>query len=481
MATSLKLKIALSSSSIAGAKLNFNTEIESKQFNEVKQNSSEKWNKLLAKIEIKTDRIEDKINFYTAMYHAHIAPNLYSDVDGTFMGANGKKSNYNGKPNYCTFSLWDTFRASHPLFTLTQPQKISNFLEAFLMHFKETGLLPVWSLWGNETNCMIGYHSIPVIVDAYFKNLIPKKIEISLYNAMIKSANQNIRGIPEYKKYNFIPSDLRRNSVSTTLEYAFDDWCIAQMAKALNNTNDYIYFSNRALNYKNLFNEKSKLMQPKKKNGEWKKFNPFNASYGNDYTEANAFQYTWYVPHDMHELVRLMGRQDEFELMLDSIFNLPQEVGKHAAKDVSGFIGQYIHGNEPSHHISYLYNFTRNPHKTQEKVSQIINKMYYSKPNGLCGNEDCGQMSAWYIFSSLGFYPINPASGKYYFGTPRFPSAKINIGDNTFEIITKNYSPENIYIDKIKLNGNIYKHKFIKHTDIVNGGKLEFYMKAKHN
>jgi predicted alpha-1,2-mannosidase len=365
------------------------------------------------------------------MYHAFIAPNTYSDVDGAYTGADRKLHINPNATNYYTFSLWDTYRALHPLLTILQPEKVNGFMEAFLMHYNEYGLLPVWSLWGNETNTMIGYHAIPVIVDAYFKGLIREDLVEPLYNAMLKSAYQEIRSIPLYLKYGYIPAALRdytpadpsRGSVSKTLEYAYDDWCIAQMAKDLGREEDYRIFSKRADSWRALFNKETKLMSPKLADGSWKKFDPFDASRLNDYTEANAFQYTWYVPHDVGELIDLIGGKEQSVLMLDSIFVLPPEAAVNAVHDMSGFIGQYVHGNEPSHHIAYLFNYAGAPHKTQEKVNQILNEMYSDQPDGLPGNEDCGQMSAWYIFSSLGLYPVNPANGKYDLGRPYFPEA----------------------------------------------------------
>lgn len=475
----LFLKVGISSASIEGAKNNLLTEVGQKSFDSVKETAFADWEEILSKIIIESDDVSKKRTFYTAMYHSYIAPNTYSDVDGAYTGMDGKLKKNMNATNYFTFSLWDTYRALHPLITIIEPGKVNGFLEAFLMQYNEYGLLPVWSLWGNETNTMIGYHAIPVIVDAYFKGLIREELVEPLYNAMLQSANQEIRETPLYRKYGYIPADLARASVSTTLEYAYNDWCIAQMAKALGRDEDYKVFSERANSYRALFNKESKLMQPKLADGKWKEFDPFNASYGNDFTEANTFQYTWYVPHDVGGLIDLFGGKEQFELMLDSIFILPPEVGEDAAHDVSGFIGQYIHGNEPSHHIAYLYNYTGAPHKTQEKVNQILNEMYSDQPDGLCGNEDCGQMSAWYIFSSLGFYPVNPANGKYDLGRPDFPEAIIKAGDREFKIIAHNYSPDNIYVSKVMLNQAELNRHYITHEEIMNGGILEFYMAAE--
>lgn len=477
----LTLKVGISSSSIEGAANNLKHEIASKSFDNVREEAAQKWEDVLAKVEVECKSESKLRTFYTAMYHAHIAPNTYSDVDGTYTGIDGNQQQNKEAVNYYTFSLWDTYRASHPLFTILQAPKVNDFMEAFLMQYNESGLLPVWSLWGNETNCMIGYHAIPVIVDAYLKGLIKEALVEPLYEAMLSSANQSIRQTPEFIKYGYIPSDLAGNSVSKSLEYAYDDWCIAQMAKAMGRNDDYTTFSKRAEAYRALYNNDSKLMQPKLKNGEWKEFNPFDAGYANDYTEANAFQYTWYVPHNIPDLMQLMGGANEFEIMLDSIFDMEPEVGEHAALDVSGFIGQYVHGNEPSHHIAYLFNYSGSPYKTQEKVNQIMNEMYTDQPDGLCGNEDCGQMSSWYIFSAMGIYPVNPATGKYDFGKPAFPYMKISAGDKPFEIVAHDISDDNTYIQKIVLNGADYNKGYILHNDIITGGKLEFFMGKEPN
>ncbi len=477
----LQVKVGISSSGTEGAKNNLQAETEGKSFEAIKAEAEESWEKVLGKIEVES-RSESQLRvFYTAMYHAHIAPNTYSDVDGHYTGIDGRQHQNKKAANYYTFSLWDTYRASHPLFTILEPQKVTGFMEAFLMQYNESGLLPVWSLWGNETNCMIGYHAIPVIVDAYFKGLVKDGSAGPLFEAMLSSANQSIRETQEFIKYGYIPCDLAGNSVSKSLEYAYDDWCIAQMAKALGKNDVYAEFTKRARGYRHLYNKGSKLMQPKRKDGSWKEFDPFDTGYKNDYTEANAFQYTWYVPHDVPGLMDLMGGANEFEAMLDSIFNMEPEVGEEAALDVSGFIGQYVHGNEPSHHIAYLFNYAGSPYKTQEKVSRIMEEMYSDQPDGLCGNEDCGQMSSWYVFSAMGMYPVNPATGKYDIGKPAFPYMKVSAGTRPFEIFAHNISDKNIYIQKIVLNGTEHSNGHILHKDILKGGKLEFYMGPKPN
>lgn len=477
----LIVKVGISSASIAGAKNNLLHEVGTKSFDDVRAAASSIWEETLAKISVECKDESKLRTFYTAMYHAHIAPNTYSDVDGSYTGIDGKQHQNKEATNYYTFSLWDTYRALHPLFTIIQPERVNDFMEAFLMQYYDSGLLPVWSLWGNETNCMIGYHAIPVIVDAYFKGLIREDLVEPLFEAMQASGDQSIRGTPKYKEFGFLPCDIQRNSVSKTLEYAYDDWCIAQMAKALGKEEAYKTYSKRALAYRELYNDKSKLMQPKLKSGLWKEFDPFNTGYKNDYTEANAFQYTWYVPQDVPALIDLMGGKKEFESMLDSIFKMEPEVGEHAAKDVSGFIGQYIHGNEPSHHIAYLFNYVGSAYKTQEKIDQIMREMYSDKSDGLCGNEDCGQMSSWYIFSAMGMYPVNPANGKYDVGKPAFPKMSVNVGEKTLEIVAHDISDENIYVQKIVLNGKDYTKGYLDHSDIIAGGKLEFFMGAMPN
>jgi len=442
----LLVKVALSSVSEENALLNLNEEMPGWDFEAVKEESKLAWNDQLKKIKVESEN-EDLLKvFYTSLYHSMLAPNVYSDVNNQYRGANDLINQSEELPNYYTYSLWDTYRAAHPLFTIIQQERIPGLIHGMTAHYRETGLLPVWSLWGNETNTMIGYHAIPVIVDSYFKGLLSDFDQDSLYDAMVASANQEIRFTPLYKEYGYIPADTINNTVSTTLEYAYDDWCIAQMARELGKDEDYEYYTKRSTNYWNVFDDSTRLMRAKLADGSWKiPFDPLDAGYENDYTEGNAWQYTWYVPHDVKDLIMLMGGTKVFDAYLDSLFSMPSDLAEDKAFDVSGLIGQYVHGNEPSHHIAYLYNYVNEPWKSQQRINQIMTQLYKTGNDGLCGNEDCGQMSAWYIFSAMGFYPVNPANGRYDLGTPIFPKTEIVLQDNlTFQIISNNYSEDNI-------------------------------------
>ncbi|MFC2124504.1 GH92 family glycosyl hydrolase [Bacteroidota bacterium] len=477
----LLIKLALSSVSEENALLNLNEEMPNWDFESVREQARTAWNNELKKIIVDSDD-EDLLRiFYTAMYHSLLTPNLYSDVNNQYRGADDLIHQSEEFPNYYTYSLWDTYRAAHPLYTIIQQERIAGLINGMITHYKETGLLPVWSLWGNETNTMIGYHAIPVIVDAYFKGLLNDFDPDSLYEALTVSANQEIRFTPLYKEYGYVPADTIPNTVSTTLEYAYDDWCIAQMARDLGNNDDYMHYLERSKSYRNVFDNSTKLMRPRMADGTWKsQFNPLDASYGNDYTEGNAWQYTWYVPHDIDDLINLMGGDQIFNRYLDSLFTMSSELDDDKAFDVSGLIGQYVHGNEPSHHIAYLYNFSGQPWKAQERVNQIMTELYKTGQDGLCGNEDCGQMSAWYILSALGFYPVNPANGRYELGTPIFSQAEIVLQDeSTFRIIANDLSKENIYVESVLLNEEPLNRQYLLHDDIMEGGILEFNMTDK--
>ncbi len=482
---SLHVKTGVSGTSEENALINLNYEIPEWNFNAIRQSASEKWNRELSKIKITSDNDTLMRIFYTALYHSMLAPNIYSDSlrnnSFEYRSPNDEIISSKNFNNYYTFSLWDTYRAEHPLFTILHPGKVQNFVKAMMAHYHDTGLLPVWTLWGNETNTMIGYHSVPVIVDAYLKGLLPDIDPDSIYKALLASAYQDIREVPIYREYGYIPADTLANTVSKTLEYAFDDWCIAQMARSLGNTEDYETFMKRAGYYKNLFDPGTLFMRPKLANGEWKTpFDPLDTRYNNDYTEGNAWQYTWYVPHDVNNLITLMGGQAQFNKKLDSLFNIPSDPGDDAALDVTGMIGQYVHGNEPSHHIAYLYNYSGQAWKAQEKIHEIRSALYSDQPDGLCGNEDCGQLSAWYIFSALGFYPVNPANGKYDLGIPLFKKAVINLpGNKTFTISAENFSPENKYVKSISINNRLLDGITVSHEQIMKGGTLVFELTDK--
>lgn len=478
-ADEILLKVSLSSASINGALQNLLVEENHRDFEKIKSGAEGKWQKELSKIKITKGSVEDKIKFYTALFHCYTAPYLFSDLNNEYYGADGKIHKAEGYNRYTLFSLWDTFRALHPLLTITQPDLVDNLVKSMIAFYDEYGLLPTWDLMSNETNVMIGYHAVPVIVDAYFKGLTSVD-PLKLFEAIKTSAMQNSFGIKYYKKLGYIPSDLEIESVSKTLEYAFDDWCIAQLAKAVNLDDDYKYFLNRSNSYKLLFDKSTGFMRGKDQSGNWiTNFNPLYVSHRkSDYTEANAWQYTWHVLHDVEGLIQLFGGEEPFIVKLDSLFTISPELeGTEVSPDISGLIGQYAHGNEPCHHIAYLYNFTNKTWKAQERVNDILNTMYKAEPVGLCGNDDCGQMSAWYVFSSLGFYPVNPADGKYWFGSPQFEEVEIEIPeDKKFTIIAHKENKESIYIESVRLNGKKLNRNYVTHTEIMQGGELEFFM-----
>jgi len=411
-----------------------------------------------------------------------LAPYTSSDADGRYRGFDGEIHLAKNFTHLTGLSLWDTFRAANPLYTLMAPSKVTDIINSMLAQYDEYGLLPVWPLCNSETNCMIGYHSVPVIVDAYLKGIRGYNIE-KAFKAMKNSAMQNDFDISYLKKYNYIPRDLAPNfSVAKTLEYAFDDYCISMMAKELGKTEDDEYFSKRGNAYENLFDKSVGFMRGKDSKGIFRTdFDPYNAVNANsDFIEGNSWQYTWFVPQNIPFLVDGMGGKEGFVNKLDALFSVNSALHENTPIDVSGLIGQYAHGNEPSHHVAYLYNYGGAPWKTQEKVSQIMKTLYSNKPDGLCGNEDMGQMSAWYIFSALGFYPVNPTDGNYVFGTPLFKEVTINLPDKkTFTVKATDLSDQNIYIQKVLLNGKETNKGYISHRQILEGGTLEFQMGNK--
>lgn len=474
------IKVGISAVSIENALRNLSNEIPDWDFDEVLAKTQAEWRSKLSTIAVSAPE-ETKNIFYTAFYHSLLAPCLYNDVNGEYLGSDKKVHTAQDFSNYTVMSLWDTFRAQNPLLTLIAPDKTNDIINSMLAQYDEYGLLPVWSLWSSETNCMIGYHSIPVIVDAYFKGIRGYNVE-KAYEAMKTSAMQDEFGVKELKQYGYIPYDKYNKSVSTSLEYCYDDWCIAQIAKDLKRNDDYEYFMKRAATYKTYFDKEYKLMNGFSSKGKFRRpFDPFYSSYGEcDWVEGNSWQYSFFVPHDVEGLIALHGDKNTFAEALDKLFSVPTDMSGHDVPiDITGLIGQYAHGNEPSHHVAYLYNYTGQPHKTQEKVHEIMTTLYTTQPDGLCGNEDCGQMSAWYVYSAMGFYPVNPAGGVYVFGKPMLDKADLKIGANTFTIEAHNLSKENIYIQSIKLNGEKYNKLYITHQDIVKGGKLEFEMGAQ--
>jgi predicted alpha-1,2-mannosidase len=468
------VKIGISAVDIEGAKKNLYEEIGDKTFNEVKKAAQETWENQLEKIVIEDKNKDNKVNFYTAMYHAMIAPNLYQDVDGRYRGMDLEIHKTNDFDYYTVFSLWDTYRAAHPLYTIIEQDRTNDFINTFLAKYDEGGIMPIWDLSACYTGCMIGYHAVPVIADAYLKGIKNYDTEKAL-QAMIYSATRDKLGLESYKNYGFIPVEKESESVSKTLEYAYDDWTIAQMAKAMNKEKVYKTYSERAQYYKNIFDPSSQFMRGRFRNTWFAPFDPYEVNF--NYTEANSWQYSFYVPQDISGFMDLLGGKKALENQLDKLFTAKNETSGRNQADITGLIGQYAHGNEPSHHMAYLYNFVNKPYKTQEKVHQILTELYTNTPDGISGNEDCGQMSAWYIFSSLGFYPVTPASSQYIIGSPLFNKATINLENGkTFTVEMVYKSEENIYIKSAKLNGKNYEYSYINHNDIVNGGTLVFEM-----
>jgi predicted alpha-1,2-mannosidase len=479
----LLAKTAISPVKIEGAVENLRDELNHWDFEKVKNQAREKWNRELGKIKIETDNTSDKATFYTALYHTMFTPSLFNDANGDYRGANSKNYSNPGYNTYTTFSLWDTYRAVHPLFTFTQPERVNDMVNTMLAIYNEQGKLPVWHLQGNETNTMVGNHAIPVIVDAYLKGFNGFDAE-KAFQAIKSTMLMDERGSKYLKENEFIPADAMYESVAIALEYAIDDWCVAAMAKKMGKTEDFELFSKRAKFYTHYFDKENQFMRGRMSDGTWRTpFDPVKSEHReDDYCEGNAWQYTWLVPHDINGLIQLFGNEIHFISKLDELFTTEEKLENDASVDISGLIGMYAHGNEPGHHIPYLYAFAGQQWKTAERVDFILDVMYSSHPDGLCGNEDCGQMSAWYVFSSLGFYPVNSANGVYVFGSPLFNSATINLGENkSFKIKAINRNDANIYIQSAKLNGKSYTKSYITHAMIMEGGVLEFTMGSEPN
>lgn len=475
----LTVRVGLSSVSYDGARENLKTEIRDFDFDGIQKSAEQQWNKELSVIDIEGTQ-EQKVIFYTSLYHTFIHPSNIADVNGDYINNNGEMKNAPDKKNFSTFSLWDTYRAAHPLYTFTQEKRTAEFINSMLRQYVDYGYLPIWQLWGKETYCMIGNHAIPVIVDAFNKKIpgVDYKLayEAVKVSSLTSHQNSDFKILDQYK---YFPENIETQSVSIALEVAFNDWCVAQMAKAMGQEEDYQYFSKRSGYYRNLFDSKTGFFRAKDSQGNWiEPFSPlkYGGNGGYPFTEGNAWQYLWYVPQDVYGFIGLLGGEKKFTEKLDNFFSLnakPEDVNGNA----SGFIGQYAHGNEPSHHIAYLYNYTATPWKSQYYVAKIIRELYSSSPSGYSGNEDCGQMSAWYIFSVMGFYPVNPANSVYCFGSPQLTRATVNLADGKqFSIVTHNAGGDNIYIQKIVLNGKPYLKNYIVHNDIVSGGMIEFYM-----
>ena len=478
----LMAKTAISPVSVEGAQNNMRAEINEElglwNFDGVRERAKAQWNAELSKLKIETDDLARKRTFYTALYHTMIAPGLFNDANGDYRGTDKEVYQHPGFDNYTVFSLWDTYRAAHPLFTLTQPERVNDFVNSLLAAYDQQGKLPVWHLHGNETNTMVGYHSVPVIADAYLKGFRGFDAERA-FEAMKTSALLDERGLDMVKAQGYISADKTVESVAMGLEYAIDDWCIAAMAQALGKTDDYKLFSERAQYYKNYFDTRIKFMRGKLSDGSWRTpFNPISSQHReDDFCEGNSWQYTWLVPQDPEGLIQLHGGDEAFITKLDSLFTIPSDQIEGASSDISGLIGQYAHGNEPSHHTTYLYSYAGAQWKTAEKVREICTTMYTDQNDGLCGNEDCGQMSAWYVLSSMGIYPVNPANGAYVFGSPLFDEAEIELQEGKkFTIVAENNSDENLYIQSVTLNGKAYTKSYITHKQIMAGGELVFTM-----
>lgn len=478
------MKVALSTTGVEGAKANMAAEVPGWDFEGIRTAAKADWNSYLSRIEVEgTD--EEKTNFYTSFYHALIQPNEISDVDGRYRNAADSVVNATGGKFYSTFSLWDTYRAAHPFYTLMVPERVDGFINSLVDQAEVQGYLPIWGLWGKENFCMVANHGVSVVAEAYAKGFRGFDAERA-FNAIkqTQTVSHPLKSNWEnYMKYGYFPTDLTEaESVSSTLESVYDDYAAADMAKRMGKTEDAAYFARRADFYKNLFDSSTQFMRPKKSDGTWK--SPFNPSQighaesvGGDYTEGNAWQYTWHVQHDVPGLIALFGGEEPFLNKLDSLFTLKLETTQ---ADVTGLIGQYAHGNEPSHHVTYLYALAGRPERTQELIREIFDTQYSPKPNGLCGNDDCGQMSAWYMFSAMGFYPVNPVSGEYVFGAPQLPEFVLHLADGkTFTIKAEGLSEANKYVKSISLNGEPYTKNFISHADIVKGGTLVYQMTDK--
>ena len=473
----LLVNVGISAVDEDGALKNLNAEIGSKSFEQIKNEAEYAWKKQLNKIDVSSSDQDKLVNFYTSLYHTMLAPNLYQDVDGRYRGMDLKVHQNKDFEYYTVFSLWDTYRATHPLYTIIEQERTNDFIHTFLAKYDEGGIMPIWDLSGNYTHCMIGYHAVPVIADAYLKGIDEFNAEKAL-QAMKYSATRDKLGLKYYKELGFIPVEQEAESVSKTLEYAYDDWAIAQMAKKMNKTEDFKIYTERAQYYKNVFDPSTGFMRGRYRNTWFTPFDPYEVNF--NYTEANSWQYSFYVPQDINGFIKLLGGKDKLEQQLDALFSANNKTSGAHQVDITGLIGQYAHGNEPSHHIAYLYNFINKPHKTQEKVYQILTEQYKNTPDGISGNEDCGQMSAWYVLSSMGFYPVTPASDSYIIGTPLFDQVTIHLENgNNFTITTENLSDQNKYIKSVTLNNTDYPYSFIKHHDIMKGGNLVFEMTAE--
>ena len=479
------LKVAISPVSVNGALNNLMTEIPHWDFDQVKNEGQNLWNEELSKIEAEMINKDDKVSFYTSLYHTYLGPTLYMDLDRHYKGLDQNTHTAIGFDHYTTFSLWDTYRALHPLFNIIQPSRNVNMIQSMLKHYDQSAhkMLPIWSHYANDNWCMIGYHAVSVISDAAVKENDHFDLNHALDASVQSARNDWFDGLGEYRKLGYVPEDVSGSSVSKTLEYAYDDWTIAQLAKKLGRDDIYTEFTERSKNYRNVFDKSIGFMRPRLSDGTFKKDFDEMDTHGQGFIEGNSWNYSLYVPHDIDGLIQLHGSRKKFEQYLDAIFEmeLPDKYFENT-EDIErdGIIGNYVHGNEPSHHVAYFYNWTNSPWKTQEKTRMICRRMYRPTPDGLGGNDDLGQMSAWHIFSSLGFYPVTPGADYYAIGSPLVVSAKINLENGKiFHVKTVNQSNENIYVQKVVLNGKEIKDFKIQHNDVMDGGELVFYMGRK--
>lgn len=480
----VKIKVAISSVSCANAAMNLQEELSHWDFDKTVKMSAGRWNKELARMTVETDDEASKRTFYTAHYHTMIAPTLYCDVNGEYRGMNDMIYTDPKKVNYTTLSLWDTYRALHPLMTIIQPEMVDNVVNSMLSIYRQQDKLPIWPLMSGETNQMPGYSSVPVIADAYLKGFTRFDAEEALQAMKATATYEKQKGVPYVIEKGYIPADKIHEATSIAMEYAVDDWGIAAMARKMGKTGDAETYAKRAHYYKNYFDSSIRFIRPKLEDGSWRTpYDPARSIHTvGDFCEGNGWQYTFFAPQDPYGLIELFGGDKPFVAKLDDFFTNNDSMGEGASSDITGLIGQYAHGNEPSHHVAYLYAYAGEQWKTAEKVRFIMNEFYTDRPDGIIGNEDCGQMSAWYLLSSMGFYQVNPSDGVFVFGSPCFKKVEMKVrGGKTFTVEAPNNNKENIYIQKVYLNGKPYNKSYIIYDDIINGSTLKFVMGKKPN
>lgn len=482
--TQVALRVAISSVSCQNARLNMDAETDGFQFAKVERQATDKWNRRLSQIKVEGGDPRTEKIFYTALYHAMIAPTIYCDVNGQYRGIDDKVRTADGWTNYSCFSLWDTYRTLNPLLTILSPSMVNDIVRSFLSIYDEQGKLPIWTLVGGETNCMPGYSSVPIIADAYMKGIRGYDAGKALDAMVATATNPAQNGVPYLLEKGYIPCDKVHEATSIALEYAADDWGTALMAKEMGRTDLYEEYMRRGHAYETYFDRTLNYIRPKMDDGSWRTpYDPFKSVHSvGDFTEGTGWQYTFFVPQHPEGLIALMGGDDAFVTKLDSLFSVEGDMGAEASSDISGLIGQYAHGNEPSHHVAYLYPYAGQQWKTAEKVRYIDREFYTDSPDGIIGNEDCGQMSAWYIMSAMGFYQVNPSNGVFVFGSPLFPSITLRLENGrSFTVTAEGNSDTNIYIQSATLNGQPYEKSYITYDDIMAGGELHFVMGDKPN